>query len=76
MKIPVMIWRESVYKNGFKCSCGERLMKDGIMKENLLFDPVENLVICPKCKKVVAMIKGEHEVPDGKTKMMGRWTEA
>lgn len=76
MKVPAIVWRESVYKNDFKCSCGFPLMTEGTINRDVLYNPHDKLLICPKCQKVVAKLKGEMEVAVEGTQMKGKWTEA
>lgn len=75
MKVPVIVWRESVYKNDFKCSCGYQLMTEGKIDRSVLYNPHEKILICPECQKVVAMLKGEMEAEEG-THMKGKWMES
>lgn len=78
MKAPVIVWRESVYKNGFKCSCGYPLMAEGKIDRKVLYNPHEKILICPECQKVVAMLKGEMDVDDNAEgmQMKGKWMES
>lgn len=79
MKAPIIVWRESVYKNDFKCNnCGLDLMKDGEMNQNILSDRQGKYLFCPRCKNMVAMVKGEMEVPDETEGSIlgGKWNEA
>ena len=77
MKAPVIVWRESVYKNDFKCSCGFPLMTaEGKIDRDVLYNPHDKLLICPRCQKVVAKLKGEMEVAEEGTQMKGKWEEA
>ena len=71
-----IIWRESVYKNGFKCSCGNQLMTDGKIERDVLYNPHDKILICPKCHEVVAMIKDDVEVDDPDNWKRGKWTDA
>ena len=80
MKKTGYIWRESVYKNGFKCSCGRLLMKDGkpinvIASHAIGDDSDDTYLFCIGCNKSVALIK-EVEVPDDTDRqMMGDYNE-
>lgn len=72
-----IVWRESIYKNGFKCSCGKQLVTDGKIERDVLYNPHDKLLFCPECHNLVAMLKGEVEVKDDdETMLKGEWTEA
>ena len=64
MKTTAIIWRESVYKNNFVCSCGYEFMKDGELAETMLYDTAQKMLVCPRCKKRVAMIVDDYETDD------------
>ena len=49
-----LIWRDSVKKNGFKCSCGTKLADDNGEPVNLPFTPMGNYYVCPECFRSVA----------------------
>lgn len=61
MKKNAIIWRESVYHNDFKCKCGKVLFANNNVVEDVLYDTENDLLICPKCLKVVAKITTEKE---------------
>lgn len=76
MKAPIIIWRKSIYENDFKCnSCGMDLMKDGELNQTILSDREGKYLFCPRCKNMIAMTKGEMEVPDDSECMLlkGKW---
>lgn len=75
-KQTAFIWRESIYKNNFKCSkCGTTLADmDGTPKGNVLYDPSEDILVCPKCGQVVAKIK-EIEVAVEMQGKQGDWSD-
>ncbi len=56
------IWKESIYKNGFKCSCGNQLasQETGEPLGHVLVDTEMNIIICNKCMKPAACF-GEME---------------
>jgi len=64
MKVTAIIWRESVYKNDFTCSCGYDFMKDGELAETMLYDTKQKVLVCPRCKKRVAKIIENYETDD------------
>ena len=59
MKANVFIWRESIYKNNFVCSCGEELMRDGELNNTILYDEKRRMLVCPRGKKNVAIVTKE-----------------
>ena len=72
------IWRESVYKNTFKCNeCGEPLAdaNDGYPLGTTLFDTRENLLICPNCGNVVARVTTIDETEDAPVGLAGSWED-
>lgn len=74
MKKKVLIWKESVYKNGFRCTkCGKPLMVDGKLILNRVM--IENggfrkYVYCKHCFLPVAYEK-VMEMPEEEHGMMG-----
>jgi predicted RNA-binding Zn-ribbon protein involved in translation (DUF1610 family) len=76
MKREAFIWRESVYKNVFKCNeCGEPLAdaNDGYPLGTTLFDTRENLLICPNCGNVVAKVITIDEPEDAPVGLVALW---
>lgn len=72
-----LVWRESVYKNNFRCShCGAQLWDaaNDQPTANLGYDPdIPNNLHCMKCKTCVATMKEYDGVGTG---MAGRWEDA
>ena len=66
------IWRESVYKNKFKCNiCGTLIAdENGEPRPNALVSPKFGMIQCPLCRNVVAHIK-MMEVPEGMSGLQG-----
>lgn len=66
------IWRESVYKNKFKCNiCGTQIADEkGEPRPNVLVNPRFEIIQCPLCRNVVAHIK-MMEVPEGMSGLQG-----
>ena len=78
MKREAYIWRESVYKNEFKCNdCEEPLAdpKDGYPLGTTLYDTEEDLLICPNCGNVVARVEMIDMSDDEPTGLSGSWEE-
>lgn len=78
MKKRVIVWKESVYKNGFTCKCGNRFLDekndfsaDKIQIENSSF---RQWVYCKKCFTPVAYVK-VMEVPEDAHGLMGNISE-
>lgn len=74
MKMAV-VWRESVYKNKFKCNrCGHQVgdVKTGEVKGETLVDEMNGCpyIFCPECKNAVAYFK-EMEIPENISGFMG-----
>lgn len=75
--VPAIIWKESIYKNNFKCKCGAKLADNsGVPTNNLggsAEDTEDNRLFCMKCKNLVAV---ERYVPidvgEG-SHLMGNW---
>lgn len=61
MKKNAIVWRESIYKNDYKCSCGKKLFENGDVVNDVLFDTRRDELICPVCMKVVAKLMDEKE---------------
>lgn len=58
MKKEAYIWRESVYKNQFKCNkCGAKLFKADKMKLTKNVRHIDEWVFCSKCGNPVARIE-------------------
>lgn len=60
MNTPAIIWRESVYKNGFKCNeCGAQIAdsETGEPLDNTPFSPLGNFLFCPSCLNPVAQLE-------------------
>lgn len=53
----VFVWRESVYKNDFKCKCNFKLTDGIVPKNELLYDRFSRVLFCPLCKQAVCKIK-------------------
>lgn len=53
---PALIWRKTMYFNNFECSCGHVCFKDGKVADDMLFDPEEQMLVCPKCYRYVAQV--------------------
>lgn len=71
-----IIWKESVYKNGFKCShCGTKLYDE---KNNKVLDTTgvdlgnPDHLHCMKCKTLVAFTK-PYDIKDGMEHLQGKW---
>ena len=62
MKKLGFIWKESIYKNGFKCSCGNQLadLETGEPKGYVLVDEESRVIYCNKCRSPVCCF-GEME---------------
>ena len=77
MKKQVYVWKESIYKNDFKCSCGNFLAKDlNVIQENVEIPPssFRKWVYCKKCFKPVAYIQVMN-LPEGAEGLMGNISE-
>ena len=79
MKKTAWIWKESIYKNGFKCSCGNLLMKDG--EPCGMIEPVPipdtreaRIAICAQCGNQVVQI-AEADVSEDAKMMQGDYNE-
>jgi transcription elongation factor Elf1 len=75
MKKNVVVWRESVYKNKFKCNqCGHQVgdAETGAIKDDTLVDEKNECpyIFCSKCKNAVAYFK-EMEIPENASGLMG-----
>ena len=61
-----VLWKESIYKNGFRCTCGQQLTENNIA---FVDDPRSNGgkgVFCNNCKRLVAYAKEvETNIPAG-----------
>lgn len=67
------VWRESIYKNNFRCKCGTILAKpDGEPLGDTLYETQQKLIICPTCGNVAAVVK-EIEVAIPMTGKQGYW---
>ena len=67
------IWRESVYKNQFKCNiCGNQLADPvtGEPKPLTLVSMRWGIIQCPRCRNVAAKIQ-MMEVPEGMSGLQG-----
>lgn len=55
MKQTAHIWKESIYKNKFRCSCGNQLAdpENGAPKGYVLCDPEKQTIYCNKCGRPV-----------------------
>ena len=49
-----IIWRKSVYDNDYVCRCDKKLMENGEVCDDMLYDLEEDELICPDCKWNVA----------------------
>ena len=76
MKRTAIIWREGVYKNGFKCgNCGTVLAAaDGTPADDTFVDVDEGLLICPGCGLIVAVTK-EVDLSEDIRGLQGDWEE-
>ena len=61
-----LIWRESVYKNDFVCTCGHKLYNvDEDELDAVIFEDTKG-VYCPECNSMVAIITTvEEDTPKG-----------
>jgi hypothetical protein len=54
-----IIWKESIYKRGYVCSCGAKLSEDGMPNDNVGMSG-ENMddprLFCMKCKNIVGKV--------------------
>lgn len=59
---PMFIWKESIYKNGFKCSCGNQLAnpETGEPEGHVLVDKELKVIYCDKCHEPACLF-GEIE---------------
>ena len=76
MKKTAFIWRESVYKNHFKCNlCGTPVAdEDGTVLDRTLYHRLEEILLCPKCHNVVCKIK-EIDVPENMKGLQGNYSD-
>ena len=59
-----LVWRESVYKNGFKCLlCQTQIADEKGNPAEYGGVEFENLILCPRCKFVCGWLK-DIEVPE------------
>lgn len=60
-----IVWDKDIYKNNFRCSCGNILMKDNQL-QNVLFDTtvLKADIICDKCQRTVAYMDGCYSATD------------
>ena len=75
MKKTAIIWRESVYKNDFRCNvCKAALFNADTktVKDEVLIDETTNLMYCPDCKNLVARIQEITVTKDIKG-LQGNW---
>lgn len=56
-----IVWRESVFKNDFKCSCGKVLFENDQIPDDMLYDTFDDLLVCPVCRKTVAKLMTEED---------------
>ena len=73
MKKAVYVWRESVYKNDFRCSCGKILFEHGEPADGEKVDEIGYLY-CGNCGKCVARVATVEMLPE-ETGMMGNYEE-
>ena len=73
-KYTAIIWRESVYKNDFKCWCGYKLFDPKKPTLSKALWEEDGLLSCPKCGLLVGKT---HEIEDIKDMpaLMGSWPE-
>lgn len=72
-KREAFIWRESVYKNKFKCNiCGNQVAdpETGEPTRLTLVSPKFGMIQCPRCRNVVARIE-MMEVPEDMSGLQG-----
>lgn len=64
-KMTGYIWRESIYKNKFKCLCGNQVAdpETGEPNGDLLFDPESETLYCNKCRFPICFV-GKMNVDD------------
>ena len=77
MKKWTYVWKESIYKNGFKCACGNVLAdSEGNPSDNLLFEDggFRKWLYCDKCLKPVAYLRYMN-LPEDAEGMMGNIEE-
>ena len=76
MRKTAFIWRESVYKNDFKCNeCGTVLATtSGEPLGTTLYDNRNGNLICPDCGNCVAMTK-EIDAPEVVSGKQGYWRD-
>lgn len=69
-----IIWRKSIYDNGFKCRCGTVLksnLPDTLPNDNCGFAlPDMNTLYCRNCGQAVAVIR---DYDGDKTDLAGEW---
>ena len=56
-----IVWRESIYKNDYKCSCGKVLFENNDIAKDVLVDVERDELYCPNCMKRVAVLMNEKE---------------
>lgn len=76
MKRTVFVWKESIYKNGFRCKCGNQLVINDHIVEGLYLEDTgfRRWLYCNKCSNPVAFLK-KMEIPEGESGLMGNITE-
>lgn len=80
MKKNVVVWRESVYKNKFKCNrCGHQVgdAETGAIKGDTLVDEKNGCpyIYCSKCKNPVAYFKEIPNIPENTSGLTGNIEE-
>lgn len=71
-----LIWRESIYKNEFKCKCGYKLYKPykNELAHDIILDITNATLCCPRCGWLVGKMvdMGETDLEPG---LYGLWQD-
>lgn len=65
---PTFIWKESIYKNSFRCSCGNQLAdpQTGEPEGHVLVDEENRIIYCDRCHQPVCCFgEIETDLPAG-----------
>ena len=68
MKMMGFVWKESIYKNSFKCSCGNQLADPdtGNPEGHVLVDEETRVIYCDRCHQPVCCFgEMESDLPPG-----------
>lgn len=75
---PVLVWKESVYKNRFTCKCGNQIADENgnVQNGKMLIEDggFRKYCYCSKCYQPVAYLR-KMEVPEDAVGLMGNITE-